>query len=357
MKRFLHFVVYLVAFMALLPIPEHAPTEVLAVGIPFMAALCVFGESFVKVPMIGFRAGIDMEVWKKYIIEKLRKTNEFIFLSKDDSGFVLGGAVVHIPQAGVAPVVVKNRSAYPATAVRRTDTDITYALDTYSTDPTHIPWADLQTISYDKLDSVLGNHTSELSEIIADDLLIKWGPGAGGNFVRTTGGAAAGTVVGVGGQTGTRLGAHEKDVQKLMIKMNQSNVPKKGRKLMFDDNMYEFFYDSLSASQMNAFNQFADNKEGTVGRLHGFDISTRSSVLAYNSSDVVKALGSAIAATDQYASLAWHPNFVCRAIGEMKPFQDKDNPLYYGDLYSMIARMGGRKERTDGAGIWALVQA
>ena len=108
--------------------------------------------------------GLPVEVWKKYIIEKFRKDNAFMFMSKDDSSNVLGGAVVHIPQAGADPVIVKNRSVYPATAVRRTDTDITYVLDTYSTDPTHITWAEIQDISYAKLDSILGNQTRSLGE-------------------------------------------------------------------------------------------------------------------------------------------------------------------------------------------------
>ncbi|HLO37245.1 MAG TPA: hypothetical protein VK173_02020, partial [Lacibacter sp.] len=236
--------------------------------------------------------GLDVEVWKKYIIEKLRKDNAFMFMSKDDSRHVLGGAVVHIPQAGDNPVVVKNRNSYPATTVRRTDTDITYVLDSYSTDPTHIPWAEIQTLSYDKLDSVLGGHVRTLGETIADDLLIKWSPVAA-QFVLTTGGPTALTQAAVTGQTGTRKIFHQKDLIKAMTAMNVANVPKAGRKALIDDNMFEGFYDSLSDSQMNAFQQFADNKNGVVGRLHGFDIMTRSSVLAYSAANAVKALGTA----------------------------------------------------------------
>ncbi|MBU7576658.1 MAG: hypothetical protein KAF40_01230 [Flavihumibacter sp.] len=296
-------------------------------------------------------AGIDMEIWKKYIIEKFRKDNAFMFASKDDSGFVLGGSVVHIPQAGASPVVVKNRNSYPAVAVRRTDTDITYVLDSYTTDPTHIPFIETQTISYKKLDSVLGDHMSTLGETIADDLLIKWAPAAT-EFVRTTG-AAVGPIT---GQTGNRKGFSPKELKKAMILMNTKNVPKAGRRALIDDNMYEFFYDSLTDSQANAFNQFANEKEGIVGRLHGFDIYTRSSVVAYSSANAVKALDSVLAAADNLASLCWHPRTVCRAVGEMKPFQEKDNPLYYGDLYSMLVRMGGRKERADNVGVIAIVQ-
>lgn len=303
-------------------------------------------------------AGVNVEVWKKYIIEKLRKNNDFLFRSKDDSRYVLGGAVVHIPQAGADPVIEINSTTYPGVEVRRADTDITYALDTYRTVPHHIPWEELQTIAYDKIDSILGSHTNSLAEAVADNMLIKWSPTVAGKQIATTGGPAAGTVAGVGGQTGTRKGFHPKDLIKAMIALNIANVPKKGRVAVIDDNMYEFFYDQLTDSQLNAYNQFANNETGIVGKLHSFDIYTRSSVLAYAAaSATAKAYGAAIAATDNYASLCYHPDMVNRAVGEMKPFQDKDNPLYYGDIYSMILRMGGRKEREDDNGVIAIVQA
>ncbi len=295
---------------------------------------------------------LDLAIWKKYIIERLLKDNSFLDRSKDDSGFVLGGAVVYIPQAGAKPVVAKNRSSFPAVAVRRTDTDINYVLDSYSTDPTHIPWQELQTISYNKLDSILGDHMNTLGETVADDMLVRWSP-ASTELIQTTG-AAIGPIT---GQTGNRKGMSAKDVQALMLKMNTSRVPKDKRVLMIDDNMYGYFYDTLSDTQASAYNRLADMTTGIVGRLHGFDILTRSTVLSYDNTNAVKAFDAALGANDNLCSMAWHPSFVCRAVGETKPFQSKDDPLYYGDIYSMIVRMGGRKERGDRVGVYGLVQA
>jgi hypothetical protein len=61
-------------------------------------------------------------------------------------------------------------------------------------------------------------------------------------------------------------------------------------------------------------------------------------------------------ATDNLASLCWHPDMVTRAIGDTKPFQNKDDALYYGDIWSMIMRAGGRKKRADNIGVYAIVQ-
>lgn len=300
---------------------------------------------------------LDITVWKKYIIEKLRKNNAFMFKSKDDTRYVLGGLTVVIPQSGADPTIIINNTTWPLTAVRRTDTDVNYLLDSYSTTPHHIPWIELQSISYQKIDSILGAHTNSLAEAVSDNMLIKWAPTVIGKQVATTGGPTAITQGPVAGQTLTRKVFHPKDLITVMSAFNAANIPDKGRNIVIDSNMYGPFYDQLSDSQANAYNQFADNETGRVGRLHGFDIFVRSSALVYASaSATAKAYGAAIAASDNLAALAWHEDMVCRAFGEMKPFQDKDNPLYQGDIFSMIVRAGGRKERQDDNGVIAVVQ-
>lgn len=296
----------------------------------------------------------DVKVWEKYIIEKLRKVNDFLRFSDDDSSSVLGGAVVYIPQAGADPAVEKNVNTYPGVAVQRTDSDVNYVLDAYRTVPSHVAWAEIQTISYEKIDSVVKGHTNVLAEAYGDDMLIKWSPSVAGKIISTTGDDLASLS---GNQTGTRKGFDEKDLRRVMNMMNVDKVPQKGRICLIDANMYGYFYDSLSAQQFNAFNQFADNANGIVGRLHGFDIMMRSTVVEYpNGSATANAFAATELATDNLASLCWHPDMVTRAIGQIKPFQDKDNPLYYGDLWSMIMRAGGRKKRADNVGVYAIVQ-
>lgn len=45
------------------------------------------------------------------------------------------------------------------------------------------------------------------------------------------------------------------------------------------------------------------------------------------------------------------------AIGQIKMFDDVNNPLYYGDIYSALVRAGGRARWSDGKGIVPIVQA
>jgi hypothetical protein len=120
--------------------------------------------------------------------------------------------------------------------------------------------------------------------------------------------------------------------------------------------MFEFFYDSLSDNQQKDFSRYIDAENGIVGKLHGFNIMTRSSVLAMTSADAVKALGAALAATDNLASLAWQKDTVAFAIGDTKLFQNMNDALYYGDVHSALVMAGGRVRRGDGLGVYIIAQ-
>ena len=43
---------------------------------------------------------IPVEVFETYIVKKLHRTNPFMAHAVNESSYVLGGAVVHIPQSG-----------------------------------------------------------------------------------------------------------------------------------------------------------------------------------------------------------------------------------------------------------------
>lgn len=300
--------------------------------------------------------GVELETWNRYIVERFWKDNAFLRYVSDEDDNVVAGRIVHIPQPGAKPQVEKNRSVFPATAVRRADTDIVYALDEYTTDPTHIPNIDSIHLSYNKQDSVLGDHVGALNELVADDILIKWASSTNVAVRSTTGGPNATTMGPVSGQTGNRLIFHHKDLQKLMIEFNVANVPKNDRYILIDDVMYEGFYDSLSDTQAKDFSRYMDAENGIVGKLHSFNIMTRSSVLAVTNANAIKPLGSALGATDHLASIAWQRNSLARAMGSVKLFQDTNNPLYYGDIYSVLIMMGGRCKRADGKGVVVLRQ-
>ena len=306
---------------------------------------------------------IPVEVFSDYIVEKLRRSNPHLDCATDESGHVLAGAVVHIPQAGNSPEVKKNRKNFPATAVQRGDSFVTYALDVYTTDPTHVPWHEEHEISYDKTDSVMSDHVETLVESVGDNMIYSWVGGikADGtadtvpatNIIKTTGEAVNATE---NGQTGQRKAFTYKELQTAQGLMNKQDVPKTERYAMLESFQYQQFIDSLSANQMAAFQGSADLANGVVGTFAGFKVMERSSVLALTAAGMVKAQGEAYEATDNVGALCWQKASVAKAKGEIKPFQETDSPTYYGDIFSALVKMGGRCRRKDWKGIVVITQ-
>ena len=297
---------------------------------------------------------IQQEIWTKYITDRLWKENAFLDKSFNEDQYVVGGRIVHITQPGAKPTVVKNRSSFPAAAVRRTDTDINYVLDEYTTDPAHIQDAEKVELSYDKIASVFGDHAGQLVETVADDMIIKWMTGiTSGSIVRTTGAAAAAKVA---GQTTTRKVFTHTDLKSAKLKLDLQNMSALDRFALLEANAADELFDSLSSTQYRDFSQYADAKTGIVGKLYGFDIMVRSTVAIASSADAINPLGASVLATDNVASLVWQKSAITRALGEKKFFEDKNNPLYFGDIYSSLIRMGGRRRRADDAGVIAIIQ-
>lgn len=297
---------------------------------------------------------VQNEIWTRYIINRLWKDNQFLTRAYNEDQYVQGGSIVHIINPGAKPAITKNLSSFPAAAVQRADTDITYALDAYTSAPTHIRMADLGEITYPKIESVIGDHAGELVEFMADDMIIKWLTGiAAPNIVRTSGTAAAAKVT---GQTGTRNIVVVGDIKRLQLRMNLDNVPKNDRCVMLESNQMDEFTDGLSINQNREFSDYYDAKSGVVGRLFGFDFYERSRVAIASAALAIDPIGAAVDGTDHVVSLAWQKDCVTRAIGERKFFEDVGNPLYYGDIYSALIRAGGRRRRGDNAGVVALIQ-
>lgn len=317
--------------------------------------------NILKAPAVmpGTKAnGITQEFWVNYIIGNLFKDNSFLNYCFDESDYVLEGSVVHIPQAGAKPTVVKNRSSFPATAVRRTDTDITYVLDVYTTDPTHIPNAETIEVSYDKIDSVLGEHIDSMEEAYADDMLVKWAPTAASQIILTTG-AASGSSLSAGA-TGTRKTFLKEDLKAAQTKMNKQKTPKNDRYALIPTDMLSELQDDPDLKKRDGVNgNEMDIKNGVIGKLYGFTILERSEGIAYSNAGtpVPKAYGSATATTDNQAVLCWQKNAVAKAKGSIKVYENKGDATYYGDVYSAEAKLGGRKRRAGGEGVIAIVQA
>jgi hypothetical protein len=305
---------------------------------------------------------LDREQWLADIQENLFKDNAIINRAVNHDGFV-NYKTVHVPQAGANPTITKNLGSFPATISQRTDSELTYSMDTYYVEPIHIERGqETAFISYDKRMSVLKQNIDTLEEVLTNQALYKWAPAGAGTFVKTTGSAVSSALA--PSATSTRLAITLADILSAKAILDAASVPQSGRVLVMPSSMYN---GQLLAIQdvyrMDSYGKSA-LPDGVVNRIHGFDIIIRSTVVVYDNTGtpVLKTVGdngtpSSAASTDNLACLAYHPSFVAKAKGGADVFINENVAEYYGSVVSALQLFGASKMRTSQTGIVAIVQA
>jgi hypothetical protein len=315
-------------------------------------AIMVFGliASLVANPG-GLQMAIQKEIWINSIVEGLFANDSFLSKAFNADEFV-NNKTVHIPNAGIPSSVTKNRSSFPAAVTSRTDVDLTFSLDEYTTDPIKISNAESVELSYSKRESVIKQDKAALINAVGNDFTFKWSP-ASTYSSRTTGAAV---VAHTPSATGNRKAFTKDDVLNVMNKFNAQDVAQENRYMLVDAVMYGQLLASLTTQESMAFHSQVDVANGVLGKIHSFNIMMRSKAARYTTALAAKDWNTAGAATDNAAAIAWHENSVCRALGATEMFDNVSDPQYYGDIYSFLLRAGGRPMRNDVAGLWAVIQ-
>lgn len=315
--------------------------------------------SFIPMPKGVALMAVTREIWTKDIVDNLYKNNAFAERAFNADMHVLLGKVVHIPVAGAASTIIKNNTSFPVTAVKRTDTDINYNLDTFYSTPRHIEQIEKYELEYDKRQSVLGEDQAALRQAAIESLLYNWMPLVANTYL-TEGASTAATI---SGGTGNRLKLTKAAFEKIKLAMDAADVSPDGRIAVLTAHHYNQFLASLDASERTDVGRVADLKTGKVGMYLGFEIYMRSTVGRYRGADgayvAVDEQASGFAAStkddDRAASLFYETNSVERALGTVDIFDNPRQAEYYGDVVSMELRLGGRIRRT--AGVYAAVEA
>lgn len=294
---------------------------------------------------------VQKEIWVRDISEKLFEGIEFANRSMNHASYI-EGKTVHVPQAGAAPSITKDRNSFPASIAQRTDTDLTYTMGEFTTDPILIRDIEEIQTEYDKRQSVLRAHVEVLNERLGKEILNSWA-GSLTNTVATSGSDSANALP--PSATGTRKAMTATDVRKLALEMDQQNVPDSGRVLVLPAAMYYELFDDTALINRNIMGR-ETLPTGVIDRLFGFDIYVRNTVNVLTSGGNLKAVTTAGAVGDLFAGLAYHPSFVAKALGSIKVFTDDDKPEYYGSVMSAMVMLGASKMYTAETGIVTLKQ-
>lgn len=305
---------------------------------------------------------LDKEQWLADIQENLFKDNAIINRAVNHDGFV-NYKTVHVPQAGANPTITKNVGSFPAAISQRTDSELTYSMDTYYVEPIHIEKGqETAFISYDKRMSVLSQNINTLEEALTNNALYKWAPSGSTRIVRTSGSTVSGALA--PSATGTRKAITLADILGAKAILDAENVPQSGRILLIPSDIYNTQLLAIAdVYQQQSYGSSA-LPSGVVARIHGFDIMIRSTVCVYDNTGtpVIKSVNdsgvpSSPASSDNLACLAYHPSFVAKAMGNTEVFVDENNPAYYGSIVSALQIFGASKMRTAQTGVVAIVQA
>lgn len=288
------------------------------------------------------------------ITEVLRKDNTFMQFAKNDDAFVNFNSV-ELPHAGADPTIEIDRSVFPASAIQRADVATQYLLEELSSNPTHLQYSEELIVNYNKRASILDGHVKALKDTMADRMLYKWGENvAGAALVPTTGTSTRTSSAPTSTAVVKRI--DKADILAIRQIFDKDNIPQSGRNLLVTAEMYN---DILNIDDFTHVNKFGLTviPEGLVGKIFGFDVFVRSRGNVYADAATIKDTTAAPAATDLGAGLAWHSDFVRRAMGSTKVWLEVERAEYYGSLMSAAVRFGGLNSRNDVKGVVSLVEA
>jgi len=299
---------------------------------------------------------LQTEVWIQDIQETLFYENEFIRLAVDHSSYVTN-KTVHIPQSGGKPNVVKNRAENVATINRRADTELTYDLENYTTDPFLVKNVEDLQISYDKRQSVLGQHIATLRDVVATETLQKWAvTGSTSHVIRTTGADTA--MMPNATATGKRLTLTPEDIARAAAIMDIDKVPTEGRFLIIPTAM---FYGLFTQKEL-VDNQARVGKDmlekGVLAKLFNFNIITRGSVVKYTNAaaNSLRDANANDAATDCAGAIAFSRYSVSQALGEIMVYLNEGDAQSYGDIMSAEVNHAAHFMRPDNFGRVSIAQ-
>lgn len=290
-------------------------------------------------------------LFSRDIQKNLFPEDEFYKQSKVDGGIDPDATFVEIPQSGSLPGTTKNETSFPLTAAQRTDNTLTYSVDAFNTDPTHLTHVNELTTNYSKRQDILEDHIDTLNERIAKNMAEVWHPAT--NTLSTTGSDRA---TGLPGATGNRKALTYEDLVKGMEILDRQDVSSKGRFMMVTPSMYA---DLLKIDKFIDFDFFNKKPvvDGSIGQILGMTVFKRSNSTIYSTGGTKKLFGASPAVTDNESCLIWQEKFVRRAEGKVKVFARVNDPLFLGDIFNAIVRNGGTPSRTGGEGVINIMEA
>lgn len=288
---------------------------------------------------------LNKEVWVSQILEGFYPDDSFLKKAVNYSQFVENNHL-HIASAGIDPQVLINNTTYPINVVGRDDADNAITLDKFETENTLIRRPDALEYSYDKLESVIGQHRATLRKSVAMKAAHAYAPDGDtvGTPVVTTTGAA------VNGRKRLTL----VDILTLKERFDDAEIPLEERYII----LHPKHVSDLLLEDTKLFKDITNLKEGEPFQFAGFGFYAFPHMPVYRLADGVYSkvpFTAAKEAGDAFASVAFYAKEVMKADGEIYMYATEDDPKERATIVGFDKRFVALPMR--GKGIGAIVSA
>ena len=283
---------------------------------------------------------LNKEVWIDQIMQGFYPDDSFLQRVKDFSEFVENDRL-HIASAGIDPKVLINNTTYPIKTVERDDEDNEIILDKFETENTLVRRPDAIEYSYDKLESVIGQHRATLRKSVAMKAIHAFSPAKDTTdtpVILTSGLAAPG-----------RKRMTFADILALKERFDDADVPLNDRVMV----LHPKHVSDLLLQDTELFKNLTNIKDGKPFHFAGFDFYTFAQMPVYTTTDgtLTKVAFNAVKPEDaQFASVAFYAEEVMKADGEIYMYSKEDDPAERATIVGFDKRFVALPIRGKGVG-------
>lgn len=284
---------------------------------------------------------LNKEVWINQILSGFYPDDSFLQKVVNYSEFVENDRL-HIPAAGIDPKVLIDNTTYPIKVVERDDEDNEIPLAKFETENTLVRRPDAIEYSYNKLESVIGQHRATLRKSVAMKAAHAYAPSADTTdtpVILTTGAAVNG-----------RRRMTFADILTLKERFDEAEIPLTDRYII----LHPKHVSDLLLEDIELFKDLTNIKDGEPHKFAGFGCYQFAQMPTYKTvGGKLTKVPFADAATTQFASVAFYAKEVMKADGDVYMYASVDDPKERGTIVGFDKRFVALPIR--GKGIGAIV--
>lgn len=286
---------------------------------------------------------LNKEVWLSQIKENFYPDDSFLKKPTSYDAHVENDRL-HIAIAGIDPKVLVNNTTYPIAVVEREDGESEITLDQFETENTIVRRPEAIEYSYDKLESVIGQHRSTLRKAVATKAIHAYAPDTDTldtPLVETTGTLA-----------GTRKRMTFADILALKERFDDAEIPLDGRYLV----LHPKHVSDLLLQDIELFKDLTNMQNGEPFKFAGFGVYSFAHMPTYSIKDgTLEKVPFGKDATTRFASVAFCASEVMKADGDIYMYASYDDPKERATIVGFDKRFIAMSIR--GKGIGAIVSA